>query len=135
MPTLDQLLVFAARSGNAALAEERIVAGADVRYSDAQNGSALFQAIRCHHIQVVELLLSRGADIHQKDSRGNGPLEYALHAQDDEIVATLLAAGAQLQPHALPNFKRLLSECLERRAKKEPIQSTTAQRASRVADR
>jgi ankyrin repeat protein len=114
MPTQNQLLIFAAMAGNCSLVEERIAAGADVSYSDERLGSALLQAIRCHHHEVVQLLIARGVDVRSVDSHGQGVLEYALHGNDDSMVALLLNAGAQLQSHALPRFRDMLTASLAR---------------------
>jgi ankyrin repeat protein len=101
-------------AGNCSLVEVRIAAGADVSYSDERHGSALLQASRCHHHDIVQLLIARGADVRSVDSHGQGVLEYALHGDDDSMVALLLNAGAQLQSHALPRFRDMLSASLAR---------------------
>ena len=134
MATLDQLLLFSARSGNLSLVEGRIAAGADVRYSATQYGSALLQAVRSHHHKIVELLLSHGADVRSVDSHGEGALEYALHLGDDSMVTLLLSAGARLQPHALPRYREMLTASLARSGKKtEPNLSAPANRHHRPA--
>jgi ankyrin repeat protein len=74
----------------------------------------LLQASRCHHHDIVQLLIARGADVRSVDSHGQGVLEYALHGDDDSMVALLLNAGAQLQSHALPRFRDMLSASLAR---------------------
>jgi len=114
MFTIHQLLIFAARAGNLDVMRERIVAGADLSYRDDRHGSALFAAIRGHHVSAVELLVSQGADVHMSDAHGQGPLEYSLRFQDDKITATLLQAGARLRPHARAHFRQALTEHLKR---------------------
>ena len=115
MFTIHQLLIFAARAGNLDLMRERINAWADVSYYDEQHGSALFEAIRGHHLSAVELLLESGADVHMATPHGWGALEYALCAKDDRITAALLRSGARLKQHALPHFRKALTEHLKRR--------------------
>jgi ankyrin repeat protein len=119
MPTLNQHLIFAARSGNCSLVEERIAAGADVRYFDERDGSALLQAIRYHHHEIVQLLILSGADLQTVDFHGQGVLEYALQGGDDSMVEILLSAGAQLRSHALPRFRDMLSASLARTGMKK----------------
>jgi hypothetical protein len=60
--TIDQLVVFAARSGNLPLLQERVAAGGNVNHVDATHGSALCAAIRAHSLRVVQWLLENGAD-------------------------------------------------------------------------
>ena len=115
MFTIHQLLIFAARAGNVDLMRERIRAGADVSCFDEQHGSALFEAIRGHHLSAVELLLESGADVHMADRHGNGALELSLHVKDDRIIAALLRSGARLKQHALPHFREALTEHFRRR--------------------
>ena len=115
MFTIHQLLIFAARAGNLDLMRERINAGADVSYYDEQHGSALFEAIRGHHLSAVELLLAVGAEVHMADIYGWGALEYSLRAKDGKVTAALLRAGARLKQHALPHFRKALTEHLKRR--------------------
>jgi len=114
MSNIHQLLIFAARSGNAEVLLERIASGADVNYGDERYGSALLVAIRSRRIESVQLLLEHGADARMVDSRGNGPLEYALRVGDDAITALVLRYGARLHPHSLPRFREMLSMHLAR---------------------
>jgi len=114
MFTLNELLIFAARSGNLQLMRERLTAGAEVSYYDERRGSALFAAIASHQLSAVELLLSHGAKVRMTDAHGDGPLEYALYHQDDCITAVLLASGARLQSHSRPHFRAQLAEHLKR---------------------
>ena len=112
MATPDELLIFAARSGNDRLVRERIAAGADVNHLSARHGSALLEAIRCGHARVVHTLLEHGADPARAVWDGHGPLEFALRYGHDEITLALLQAQARLQPHSRDIFQTLLSECL-----------------------
>ena len=57
---LNQLAVFAARSGNAQLLRDRIAAGADVNYS---NGEALKVAAAAGQVESIEILTQNGADV------------------------------------------------------------------------
>ena len=70
MPSANELLVYAARAGNADRLREHIAAGADPSHYDARYGAALFEAIRCHHLGAVDLLLHAGADVQMRDSHG-----------------------------------------------------------------
>lgn len=120
MTSLDDLLIFAARSGDDSLVRERIASGADINHASDQYGSPLLEAIRCGHLTVVETLLAHGADPNRSDHRGQGPLEYALHHGHDQIARILLRVQARLQPHSKAAYRRLLSECLERLGQQGP---------------
>jgi ankyrin repeat protein len=123
MTSLDDLLIFAARSGNDSLVRDRIAAGADVNHAGDQYGSPLLEAIRCGHVTVVETLLAHGADPNRSDHRGQGPLEYALHYGHDQITGILLRVQARLRPHSSDAYRRLLSECLGRLGQQGPSAS------------
>ena len=114
MASLNELLIFAARAGNAALVSERIEAGADPNYRDERHGSALLEAVRGGHGALVQALLTHGADPNRAVWRGDGPLELALHYGHDDLVAVLLQAQTRLRPHSTATYRQLLAESLER---------------------
>lgn len=111
--TKDQLVIFAARSGNLALLRERVSAGGDVNYFDSDHGSALTAAIRAMNLPTVEWLIANGADVNAEYRDGIGPLEIALHHPVPEIVDLLLQAGARLGRKARPYYAQRLTECLK----------------------
>lgn len=76
---IDQLVIFAARSGNLPLLQERLAAGGNVNHVDPRFGSALAAAVGYANLPVVEWLLQHGADPNLEDPYGNGPLVVALH--------------------------------------------------------
>jgi hypothetical protein len=104
---MDQLLSFAARSGNVALIRERISSGGDPTRS-----GALFIATTQGHIQAVRLLLDLGADPNAKDSRGNGALEYALRNRNTALVRLLVSHGASLAKHSRNHWRQQLQAAL-----------------------
>ncbi len=73
--TIDQRVVFAARSGNMPVLKARVRAGGDINYVDPQHGSALVVAITHDHVDVVEWLIGTGADVNAEYHYGVGPLE------------------------------------------------------------
>ena len=111
--TKDQLVIFAARSGNLALLRERVSAGGDVNYFDSHHGSALMAAIRAVNLPTVEWLIANGADVNAEYRDGIGPLEIALYHPVPEIVGLLLQAGARVRKKARPYYAQRLTKCLK----------------------
>lgn len=111
--TQDQLVIFAARSGNTALLEERLEAGGNLNVIDAQHGCALVAAIVGGHLEAVRLLCDRGADPNLVLGDSWGPLETALRDPDPSIVYVLVCGGAVLQHKARPHYARRLEQCLK----------------------
>jgi hypothetical protein len=109
---IDQLVIFAARSGNLPLLQERLAAGGNVNHIDLRFGSALAAAAGNANLPVVEWLLQHGADPNLEHPDGNGPLVVALHHHAPEIVECLLKAGARLGKKSRPHWAKLLEQCL-----------------------
>ena len=74
-------LQFAAQQGDleSARAMLETEAGADLNYSNEENGTALMVAIASGHEQLGKYLLEKGADPNVKDWYGLAPIHYALH--------------------------------------------------------
>lgn len=95
----DTELGMAAKAGNLDKVQELLAAGTDVNTTDPEDTwerTALMQAARMGHAEVVKLLLSKGADVtRQGDATGSSPLKEAAYKGHLEVVKALLAAGAQ----------------------------------------
>jgi ankyrin repeat protein len=115
--TTDQLVIFAARSGNLSLLQERVAAGGSVNYIDPRHGAALVEAVRTRNKDVVQWLLENGADPNLELRPEIGPLEIALHHPVPEIVECLLNFGARLRRKARPHYARRLDQCLKEKGK------------------
>ncbi len=74
-------LQFAAQQGNVESAKAMLEAeaGADIDYSNEENGTALMVAIASGHEQMGLYLLEQGANPNVKDWYGLAPIHYALH--------------------------------------------------------
>ena len=105
--TTDQLLAFAARSGNVALIRERVLLGGDPTRS-----GALLAAIAHGHAQAVQILLELGADPNARDADGHGALEYALRNGNAPLVHLLVSHGATLALHSRQHWRLQLQEVL-----------------------
>ncbi len=107
-------LVAAALHGDRARVEELLAAGADVdavvHGGDARGRTALMEAARLGHLEVVRALLRSGADLHMRDADGADALWHAavgyMSSRDDAarltrgggrdaVVAALLDEGAR----------------------------------------
>ena len=113
MNSIHQLAIFAARSANLALLKERIEAGADPNYVDAQYGSPLAAAIAADSQEIVEYLLSIGASVNIEYHDSIGPLEIALYHSNKAIAYRLVCAGAKLKRTALPFYRARLDDILK----------------------
>jgi ankyrin repeat protein len=86
---LDEALVKAADSGNTALVERLLAAGADVNAKDNYGDTALIAAADDGHTDIVERLLAAGADVNAQNNDGRTPLIAAakggnINPWDDE---------------------------------------------------
>lgn len=119
--TPDQLLIFAARAGNHALAEERLTGGANPNSSDTSHGSAAMESIRRGDVQMLSLLLEGGLSPDGAAAVEHGGLiETALRHQQEEIAVLLTERGFRLQPHARSVYRERLENVFARRKKVEP---------------
>jgi hypothetical protein len=108
--TINQLVIFAARSGNVAKLRERVRNGGDVNSND---GAPLREAIRNDRIEAIEWLLANGADVNAKYGDQLGPLEVALYRPNPEVVGLLQGAGARLRKKVRPHYAARLKDCLK----------------------
>ena len=110
--TIDQLVIFAARSGNLQLLKERVKAGGGINYNDSSHGSALTAAIIAGHIEVLDWLIANGVDVNVQYHDGIGPLEVALRSPEPTVVYRLACAGAKLRKKTRPYYRERLEQCL-----------------------
>ncbi|MGO9568404.1 MAG: ankyrin repeat domain-containing protein [Desulfomonilaceae bacterium] len=69
--------------------------GADVNAKDNHGWTALMEAAKTGHLDVVKLLLDEGADVNAKDNYGWTALKIAEEDGHKEIVELLKAHGAK----------------------------------------
>ncbi|MES9944924.1 MAG: ankyrin repeat domain-containing protein [Candidatus Thiodiazotropha sp.] len=110
--TLDQKVIFAARSGNLELLKERIASGGSVNTYDPKHGSALIAAIGNGHKAIISYLIENGVDVNHEHHDGIGPLEVALRNPNPEIVKLLAWSGAKLRKKTREYYGKRLEECL-----------------------
>jgi len=110
--TIDQLVIFAARSGNLPLLQERVKAGGNINYIDSYHGSALSVTIIQGHLEVLEWLIANGVDVNVEYHDGIGPLEIALRSPKTPVVYRLACAGAKLRKKTRPYYRERLEKCL-----------------------
>lgn len=92
---LGQALQAAAFRGNKDVAEQLILAGANVNEPGAGAfGRALPAAARCGHKDIVRYLLQAGADINQQSSKCGTALQAAAASGHFSIVKLLIDSGA-----------------------------------------
>jgi ankyrin repeat protein len=65
-------------AANATIAKTLIEQGAEVEAVNNRGETALWWAIHCQHLDVVEALVQAGADVNTADENGDTPLAYAL---------------------------------------------------------
>ncbi len=111
--TIDQKVIFAARSGNIDLLKERVSFGGSVNLYDPNHGSALIAAICNEHKEIISWLIANGADVNFEHRHGIGPLEVALHHPNPEIVKILAWSGAKLKKKSRSIYGERLEECLK----------------------
>ena len=67
-------LVFAAKQGDFAKAEQLIQTGVDIDGADEDRRSPLLWAAQGGHIEIVQMLIQNGADVDRVDNYGNTAL-------------------------------------------------------------
>jgi len=118
--SLDQLLVFAARAGNQAAAEELLAKGASPNYLDPVHGSAAMEAVRHGNADMLNLLLQAGLTARSPAALDQGGLlEGALHHHQPHIAVLLAGHGFGLLPHARSIYRDRLQKALATRAQVE----------------
>jgi ankyrin repeat protein len=126
-------LLYAARDGRTAEAEQLIAAGADIEQAEANGIRPLLMALLTYRLDIVHLLLEHGADVNADDFWGRTPLFAAVEYRNrdlrnrdliDEpvdraalldIIEVLIERGANVNartrewPHARSSFTSDLS--------------------------
>lgn len=111
--TKDELVIFAARSGNVTALSKRVRDGGNINYFDSRHGAPLIAAIRNERIAAIEWLLANGVDVNASYGDQIGPLEVALYRPNLEVVGLLLSAGARLRKKVRPFYAVRLKNCLK----------------------
>lgn len=98
---LGELLIDAARHGEAQRVEKLLEQGADIRAHDS-NGETVLHAVFSRRnwrldLGLVMLLLQEGADLEARDQRGWTPLHAAAERGRREATEFLLDKGADLK--------------------------------------
>ncbi|HEX5045737.1 MAG TPA: ankyrin repeat domain-containing protein [Gammaproteobacteria bacterium] len=78
-------LLYAARDGRTADAEQLLAAGADVELAEANGIRPLLMALLNNQLGVVELLLKQGADVNADDFWGRTPLFAAVEYRNRDL--------------------------------------------------
>ena len=112
--SINQKVIFAARSGNLKLLIERVKAGGDINYYDQVYGSALSEAIRLENEEIIFWLLNNGADPNFKFPQKASPLEVALyHQSNPKLVNLHINYGYTLKDTSSQIYKERLKKCLK----------------------
>jgi ankyrin repeat protein len=109
--TIDDLVVFAARSSNLSLLKERLSQGGDPSYNDCE---ALRAAAYKGNEEAIEILLQAGANPNGGKA-GFGALEIALRFGGSGASYKLLCAGAKLRRTTRQFYRERLKKVLEER--------------------
>jgi ankyrin repeat protein len=78
-------LLYAARDGRTAEAEQLLAAGADIELADANGIRPLLMALLNNQLGVVDLLLKHGADVNADDFWGRTPLFAAVEYRNRDL--------------------------------------------------
>lgn len=81
----------------------------------ADGRSALHEAARAGHVEIVAALLAAGADVHARDARARTPLLDAAHGARLAALEALLAAGARVDVQDDQGRSALVLACLAER--------------------
>ena len=104
-PPAPALTLFdAARSGDAALADSLIAAGANVNEADAEKVTPLHIAAAGGHGELIRVLLAAGADAGARDMYGFTPLHSAAREGHLAAVQSLVESGADVNAVDIDNF-------------------------------
>lgn len=82
-------LVREARRGNLSKVQAILAMGTDVDTRDGYRRTALMEACRMGHVEIVKVLLDYGADISAFSLSGKTPMHYA---EDPDVLRLLLEA-------------------------------------------
>ena len=97
-------LSVACVSGNAAIIERLLGAGADPNTTLREGDTVLMTAARSAHVAAVQVLLDRGADVHATTRKGQSALMWAAAENNASVVEVLVEAGADI--HAVSTGER-----------------------------
>jgi hypothetical protein len=111
----DSVLMLATRTGNDALVQRLLNAGANPNLQSASGNTALINAAnfgitrglgtKYHgHPELVRALLANGADINLKDASGRTALDYAIKNRQPEIIKLLEEAAARKRKSEAENI-------------------------------
>lgn len=89
-------LLLATALGHTALAEQLVLAGADVNAQDAQRDSAFLLAGAEGQLPILQLALAHGADLRSTNRFGGTALIPAAERGHTEAVRLLIAAGVDV---------------------------------------
>ncbi|HKQ04218.1 MAG TPA: protein kinase [Blastocatellia bacterium] len=90
------LLMFAAKDGQAGIAQDLLNAGAKPDARDGDGDTPLMYAALDNRAEVASVLLKAGADVNARNNKGDTPLLGAALRGRAEVVRLLLAAGADV---------------------------------------
>jgi ankyrin repeat protein len=85
-------LVRAAKAGKVNTVRQMLSRGGDVDVHDRYGRTALMEAVREGHIEVVKLLLEHGANIHKRSYSDKFAIDYAW-AWGSEDISVILRGG------------------------------------------
>lgn len=91
-----EFLRCAAGHGDTLMVHALLEAGVKANTGDDLGSTALIEAAKYNHPEVVEILISRGADVNAQDDLGASPLSYAVERRHWIVVMILLCYGANL---------------------------------------
>src|SRR5262245_38396290 len=90
-------LILAAQSGQAAVMEPLVAAGADVNAKTSNGSTVLMLASASGNVDAVKLLVDKGADVNAKEqTRGLSAVMFAAAANRAAVVSLLATRGADL---------------------------------------
>ncbi len=89
-------LMFAAQSGDLAMAELFIEKGADLFAENKSGRTAMMYAVGGGHIEMIKFLEKQGLDIHQPDNDGITPFIYAAMSHRTGSLNYLALRGANI---------------------------------------
>ena len=111
-------IIAAAHIGNFDLVKHLFENGVDINIGDNIGHTALFEAIKWDHHQIVEFLMQNGADINHRDELctqdGCFGCTAILYAKNEEMINLLLNYGANIDDIGLVEGKGLLHKAVER---------------------
>jgi ankyrin repeat protein len=89
-------LKLAVLLANQRIAQMLISSGAQVDSKGPAARTALYEAVRDAHLDLIRFLIENGAAVNIRDKEGASPFDYAVWGGSVDSVALLLAHGARL---------------------------------------